>query len=179
MMSTRTSPIKIRDKPHSKEDFPNLSLGAFRWVREQFVNISTGEMGVKVEVWRICGSANLHGIMVTGRKRMLARMKWVDVYGVEALALALCGVYPCSNEQAKELIKKAKSMNLKFALVCLKSDLYPTDIETFKKMGLKNEWVVVKDYPSRDDINKKLNAQLKKAGSPLRIRSGLRTVLMD
>lgn len=191
MMSTKTkqtSPIKVRKIPH-KEDLPHLTLGVFRWMPEDFVDISTGETGVKVEVWRICASVSLKSIMTGGRKRMLGETRdpktgrrsfnYVQVFGSEALAVALSGVFPCTIEQAQELIKKAKSMNLKFALLCLKSDLYPTDIETFKKMGLKNLWTVIKSYPSRDDMNRKLNSQLKKAKSPLRIRSGLRSVLVE
>jgi len=163
---TRTSPIKVRKELHVKEDVPNFSLGVFRWMPEDFVNVSTGATGVKVEVWRICASVSLKSIMTSGRIRMLGEtrdprtgrrsFKYDHVFGAEAFGLALSGFFPCSIDEAKELIKKAKSMQLKFALLCLESDLYPTDQETYKKMGLKNSWTVIQSYPSRDDINTKL-----------------------
>jgi len=187
--TSRISPIRLSKKIRNKEDFPSFSLGVFRFMPEDFVNVRTGETDIKVEVWRISSAVNLSSIMISGRKKNLTETRdprtgrrsfqYDIVYGSEALALALSGIYPCSTEEAKALIKQAKSTQLKHPFLCLESDLYPTDRETYAKMGLKNKWFVMKGYPCRDDIDKKLNVQLKKANSPLRIRSGLRTVLID
>ena len=77
------------------------------------------------------------------------------------------------------LVKEAVDKNLKHPKLVLKSDLVPTSPDKYSKMGLKNSWVCIADYPSSDEIQENVNKVLKLQGSPLRAKFGLRWKLSE
>ena len=101
-------------------------------------------------------------------------------FGFEALASLLSAIYPCSVQKAKELVREAQNKQIRHAKLVLKSDLeIPTSPQLYEKMGLKNEWRIVSDYPSLDEMEKRINETLKAQNSPLRARFGLRWRLQE
>lgn len=160
-----------------------LSVGSFRWDNQKFVNLTTGEK-VMGKMWRLVGSASMYSVQKSGVK-ILEHYEDIDpktgkpknftkivghVYGYEAIARSLSGIFPCSIGEAKKLVRQARDRQIRHVLLVLKSDLVPTSPDRY--LG-ENGWVMLAKYPDRDDIDKKINQALKASGSPLRVEVGL------
>ena len=160
-----------------------LSVGSFRWDNQTFVNLQTGEK-VKGKMWRLVGSASMYSVQKsgvkileyyegedpnTGKMRNFTRVVG-KVYGYEAIARSLSGIFPCSIEEAKRLVQQARERQIRHVLLVRKSDLVPTSPDRYLA---ENGWVMLAKYPDRDDIDKKVNETLKTSGSPLRVEIGL------
>ena len=195
-------PIIVEEET-SKGDIPkglNLYLISFKWIKRKFVNLNTGEE-VKIKFWTKGGNVFLNPVLRAGRhilenvqepkyildaegkvlsKKMVNKTKIIGKeYGFKALSSILSAIFPCSTEKAKSLVKEALDKQIAHAKLVLKSDLVPTSPDKYEKMGLKNEWKIVSDYPSSDEIQANVNKVLKAQGSPLRAKFALRWVLKD
>ncbi len=175
----------------------NLYLISFKWIKQEFVNIESGEK-TKIKFWTKGGLVSLTTVLKNGRhvvvhekvpkyildkKGVVLEKKMVNKtritgreYGFKALASILSAIYPCSVKKAKELVKEALSKRIPHAKLVLLSDLVPTSRDRYQG---KNEWVVLNDYPSSDEIQKNVNSVLNSQGSPLRARFGLRWKLQE
>ena len=178
----------------------NLYLISFKWIKQEFINLETGEK-VKIKFWTKGGNVSLTSVLKNGRhavvhekmpkyildkkgvvleKKMFSKTRIVGrEFGYEALASILTAIYPCSVQKARELVKEALDKRINHAKLVLLSDLCPTSIDKYKKMGFSNSWVCIANYPSSDEIQANVNEVLKKQGSPLRARLGLKWKLQS
>ena len=175
----------------------NLYLCSFTWQPKVFVNIENGEKS-KIKMWSFGGLVFLNPALRSGRHvlehvkvpkyitdkegkvletLMVNKTKIIGrEYGYEALASTLSAIFPCSVQRAKELVAEGLSKNLKHAKIVLRSDLIPTSPQRYQG---ENGWVILNDYPSSDAMQSSINEALKKTGSPLRARFGLRWRLQE
>lgn len=178
----------------------NLYLCSFTWKKKNFINLENGEK-TKVKVWTFGGLVFLNPSLDKGRHvlshtkepKHITNQKGEIVetvtvsktrivgrnYGYEALASILSAIYPCTVEKAKSLVQEGLAKNLKHAKLVLRSDLIPTSRDLYEKMGLKNEWIIIADYPSSDVMQSRINESLKLQGSPLRAKFGLKWRLTE
>ena len=181
----KASPVKIKKGKKPKGEFPKFSILAFRWMSQTFYSLDTGE-AQEGEMWKPTGSVSLVTLMTGGRKKITGvkftgnppRRSFTHkrVFGAEALALALSGIFPCTVEEAETLIKQAKARQIGDPIAVLKSDLVPTSPDRFEG---ENGWLIVQKYPSSDEMAKRVNDALKKAGSSLRTKRGLKYRLVE
>ena len=192
----QTLPIQLEPEVNKDIRGINLYICSFTWNQRPFVNVESGEK-TKIKMWCFGGLVLLNSTLKSGRHilvhekvpkyitnqkgevletKILNKTRIIGKeYGFEALSSTLSAIYPCSVEKAKELVREAKNKQIKHAKLVLKSDLeIPTSPQLYEKMGLKNEWVVISDYPSLDEMEEKINEILKRQGSPLRARFGLK-----
>lgn len=199
----KTPPLPIIVETEKSSEIPegmNLYLISFTWQPKIFVNLETGEK-VKIKMWTRGGNVLLSHELRRGRhvlenvkipKHIVNKkgeiVETVTVnktrivgreYGYKALASILSAIYPCSVEKAKSLVQEAISKNLSHPKLVLKSDLVPTSPQLYEKMGLKNEWVILNDFPSSDVMQENINKSLKAQNSPLRAKFGLRWRLQE
>ena len=175
----------------------NLYLISFKWVPQEFVNLESGEK-VKIKFWTRGGNVSLSSVLKAGRhvvvhekvpkyildkdgrvieKKMVSKTRIVGrEYGYKALASILSAIHPCSIEKAESLVKEALNKRIFHGKIVLASDLVPTSRDRYQG---KNEWILVSDYPSNDEIQKNMNKVLKAQGSPLRARFGLKWRLQE
>jgi hypothetical protein len=193
-----TLPIK-KSKKESKGKLPiQIYLGVFRWIETEFINLQTQTIE-EHELWEFVTNDNLNNQFKNGRKTFGEIEKYKTrnvrgeivecerrelkgrVFGYKAVADALSEVrgLPISEEKVKEMIQSAINSQISHAKFVLESDLYPTSPQLYKEMGLKNKWLILADIPNSDIMHKKVNEQLKKAGSPLRIEKAIKTRIVE
>jgi len=190
-------PVKIKKKIVDEIPF-NFHLIAFKWIPQRFVNIETGET-VEIEFWTRCGNLggirhmtrvgrnvleetdvprevkNEKGEIIFIRKKMHKVIG--KVYGKECLRQILNSRFPCTMEEVDRILRETKAMGaVRAPKLVLKSDLVPTSIDRYEG---KNGWIVLADYPTSDALQNKINETLKKIGSPLRARFGLKWKLVS
>lgn len=171
-------PIIVKSE-HQREIPKNIQfyIMSFKWIPQKFVNLETGEE-VEIKFWTKGGNVPLTrlcnevGRPIVGKDNKLIGRE----YGFKALASVLNAIYPCTVEKAKELVQEAVDKQIKHAKLVLKSDLIPTSPN---KYNGENEWLVIANYPTTDELQSKINEELKKLGSPLRARFGLKWKLED
>jgi hypothetical protein len=198
----QTLPIIVEEET-SKGDIPkglNLYLISFKWIKRKFVNLNDGSE-VKIKFWTRGGNVILSPVLRAGRhvvvhekvpkyildaegkvlsKKMVNKTKIVGKeYGFKALSSILTAIFPCSTERVKELVKEALDKQITHAKLVLKSDLVPTSRDKYEKMGLKNGWKIVSDYPSTEQIEASVNKVLKAQNSPLRAKFALKWRLAE
>ncbi len=193
----QTLPIQLEPEVNRDIQGINLYLCSFTWNQRPFVNVESGEK-IKIKMWSFGGLVLLNPTLKSGRHilvhekvpkyitnqkgevletKILNKTKIIGKeYGFEALSSTLSAIYHCSVEKAKQLVKEAKNKQIKHAKLVLKSDLVPTSPQRFQG---QNEWVIISDYPSLDEMETKINETLKAMKSPLRAKFGLRWRLVE
>lgn len=192
----KISPIEVSEQPQRIIGI-SLDVGAFRWDKQDFVNLEDGSE-VKGKMWKFIGSVSLLSIQKLGRKVVEQRQKRVlikntkgevvdsvtqnkaqivgKVHGCEAIAGALSAILPISTEETKRLIEQAKKNGLGHAIFVCKSDLVPTSRERYQG---KNEWMLMAKYPKPEVMEARINEALKISGSSLRVKTGLKWKLEE
>lgn len=176
-------PFKRKEKRIHENSLPiQVYLPVYRYVEKRMINLETqGEE--EHLVWLFVAQVNLNSQFNNGRKYRDAR-GIVDknpnkrVFGYEALSQALTDArgLPILAEDCERLVKDAIDRQIPHAKFILKSDLVPCSPDQYKE---KNEWLVVANLPSSDDVYRKINVQLRELKSPLRIKSGLKTKIVE
>ncbi len=178
----------------------NLYLISFKWIPQEFVNLESGTK-IKIKFWTKGGLVSLTTVLRNGRhvvvhekvpkyivdkKGIVLETRMINKtritgreFGFKALASIMSAIFPCTPKKAEELVREALDKRISHAKLILKSDLLPTSPDKYRKMGLKNGWVMVSDYPSSDEIQKNVNEVLKLQRSPLRARFGLKWRLQE
>lgn len=178
------SKLPIKPSPKRKKDnaLPiSLYLPVYRWHDQKFLNLND-QSEENHQIWKFTSMVFLNPQYNNGRRvRDIHGNISVKEYGYSALASALsdCKGVKISPEEIQVLVEDAIAKNLSHAKVVLESDLYPTDSQTFKDMGHKNRFLIVADVPDTNKMNRKINQQLKKAGSPLRIQEAIKTKIIE
>jgi len=167
----------ILETEHEKVLGVNLRIAIFREQLEDqtFINMDSGNF-VAVRVWRHVGYADLTSICRRGINEIENNKAIGKLYGYEALAKSLSGIYPISEEEIKKLVEDYKGNGHLRGVFVLKSDLVPIDKA---KYNGKNEFLLVAKLPNRDQFNELINGQLKALGSNLRVKSSLKWKLVE
>lgn len=192
-------PIKPSPKRKKENALPiSLYLPVFRWCDQKFLNLNDQSEEYH-QIWKFTSLVYLNTQFNSGRKVFGELEKYkvravngeiIEVekrklkgkeFGFKALASALSANrgLKISPEEVQILVEDAISKNLNHAKVVLESDLYPTDPQIFKEMGLKNRYLIVANVPDSNKMNRRINEQLKKSGSPLRIQKQLKTKIVE
>lgn len=170
--------IKIKD-----EIGISLSVLVFHWELRKFINVENGSEE-KAETWTFAnGDADLTKPISMGVFPVIDGVRRSRrIYGIEAMAYLLSKLdCECTVEQAKELVESAKKQKIVFGKLLRKSDMIPTSPQLYdSRANGKNEWILISETGHlRDELDANLNENLKKAGSPLRIRGALKYKLVE
>jgi hypothetical protein len=152
-------PVKLKQK--IVDILPiSVDVLVFGWNTRKIINLKTEEVS-SVEAWTFLnGSANLNsgirrGVLVNGKR----------IFGFEAMSDRLSALgCPCTVDEAKALVKQAVDLNIPFAKLMRTSD-WTTSPDNYDG---KNSWILMSNIKNlRDDMDAKLNVELRKYGFKL------------
>lgn len=174
-------PFKRKEKKVFENQLPiQCYLPVYRYVEKRFINLETQDEEEHL-IWTFVAQCNLNSQFNNGRKAKnehgIVDLK-KRVYGYEALAQALSETrcLPITAKEVERLVKDSIDRQIPHAKFILASDLTPCSPDQY--VG-QNKWLVVANLPSSDDIYRKINVQLREMKSPLRIKSGLKTKIVE